>query len=738
MEKIRVASGIYWVGIPEANLYILCGCPADSVKHLMKMGLIVTKEKNGTSYETGPNAILLSDINVQNGSFANLAEFPVLQMFYRQGLIIPGHINNTGLKPMLIGIDDQVRAQSEYIFRGNYGLVSEEEIIAAGVDEDTARDMMRLKLKFAFGNIMKTEEMLDTRTVGPGKTELRDGVFIERTAFNVYRISHEDRSVTVDLNLPPGEEYHPPYTLGFHETRKEYFSVIHIGEGDGWDVNRPCMSSILMFQGKIYLLDAGPHIQHALTALGISINEIEGIIHTHCHDDHFAGLTSLVRSDHMIKYYATELVRASVVKKFTALMNTEEERFYSYFETHDLETDSWNSIDGLEVRPIFSPHPVETTIMLFRAVWEGGYKTYAHWADTVSLDVLEGMITDDRTENGVSRELFENVKRDYLIPVDIKKIDIGGGMIHGMAKDFVEDESDRIILCHIARPLTGEEKAIGSNAVFGMQDVLIPARVDYLERTAREFLRSYFPDVPEHDIEMFLNCPIESINPGSILIKNGTVNENIYLIVSGVMEYIEDRTSNAYEVSAGSIIGELSGLMSRPISGTYRAGSYVRTLRFSSEQYLEFVKANDLYDSIRRIHDTRQYLKNTFLFGEMVSYLTHNNVSKYMAANAYPAGKNLPTDAPPQLYMLLDGKLEVNSNGKVLENISPGGFFGEEKVLCTGRPVLEARAVEDSIVFHLPEEIIKTIPIVRWKMLETLERRLMAIGTQCELKRSDA
>ena len=76
MEKIKVTNGVYWVGIPEVGLYVLCGSPADSVKHLIKRGLISTVECEGKTFETGPNAILLSDVAVQNGEFANLAEFP--------------------------------------------------------------------------------------------------------------------------------------------------------------------------------------------------------------------------------------------------------------------------------------------------------------------------------------------------------------------------------------------------------------------------------------------------------------------------------------------------------------------------------------------------------------------------------------------------------------------------------------------------------------------------------------
>ena len=47
IENIFVSPGIHWLSFPEANLNVLCGCPADSVKHLMKKGLIRSIEKDG-------------------------------------------------------------------------------------------------------------------------------------------------------------------------------------------------------------------------------------------------------------------------------------------------------------------------------------------------------------------------------------------------------------------------------------------------------------------------------------------------------------------------------------------------------------------------------------------------------------------------------------------------------------------------------------------------------------------
>ncbi|HUX26653.1 MAG TPA: hypothetical protein VMV87_18795, partial [Burkholderiales bacterium] len=126
LRKIAVSTGIFWVEAPAADLRILCGCPVDSVKHLLRRGLIVSTEVNGVECETGPNAILLSDLAIQNGRACSGSEFPVLQMLYKQGMIVPDHPCNTGLRPLLIGSHAQVAAQMAYLFCGNYGLASRE------------------------------------------------------------------------------------------------------------------------------------------------------------------------------------------------------------------------------------------------------------------------------------------------------------------------------------------------------------------------------------------------------------------------------------------------------------------------------------------------------------------------------------------------------------------------------------------------------------------------------------
>ncbi len=732
IKKIKVCTGVFWVEFPDAGLRILCGCPADAVKHLMRRGLVVEEEKGGVRSESGPNAILLSEVMVQGGDFANQAEFPVLQMLYRQGMIVPGHPNNTGVKPLLIGSPEQIDAQINYIHRGNYGLVSAEEMIASGCEENWAAELMRMKLRFAFGNIRQPSELLDTREITGGDVEIRNGVTIRRRKLNIYEFTFEGQSVTVDLNLDPSEKYEPPYPLGYHHIERGYFSVIHSGEGDGWDINRPCMGSIVSFQGRLYLVDAGPNLQATLAALGIGVNELDGLFHTHAHDDHFSGLTTLMRSDHRLKYFATPLVRASVTKKLCSLLSMDENRFSSYFDIIDLESDEWNDIDGLEVKPISSPHPVETTIFVFRTFWEGGYRSYGHFADIASFDVLDNMMTEDPDVPGVSPEYVKNVKAEYHTPTTVKKLDIGGGMIQGNAKVLRGDQSEKIILSLVARVLTADEKEIGSGAPLGTIDILIPSYQTYVRRFAYRVLHSYFPSMPRHHLHTLLNNEVETLNPETILIRQGGESRHIYLILTGSVEMITADASRTNRLSAGAVVGELAGLHGLPSGETYRALSFVKALRIPVPLYVEFVRQNDLFGDISALAERREFLHDTWLLGEELSYPIQNKIAKVMKPIEIPDGEFSLEGSGGSIFSLFivrNGHLKRFINDSVVETLHKFDFFGEETALFGEKPATRIRAISDAELFEVPITYLSDIPVVRWKLFETHQKRKrMLIG----------
>ncbi|MEO5349066.1 MAG: bacteriohemerythrin [Magnetococcus sp. YQC-3] len=723
IHKIEVANGIFWVEIPAANLRILCGSPMDSVKHLMKQGLIAPTEKLGVACETGPNAILLSDRMLQNGEFANLGEFPVLQMLYKQGLMLPGHPNNTGQKPLLIGSAEQVNAQMQYIYRGNYGLVSREEMMEAGMNPAETERMMRLKLRFAFGTIRPSWDLLDMCIVDSGPVEIQHGVVIRRTAANLFELAYAGETVTVDLNLAAGEHYESAYPLGDQLLPRPYFAVVHSGGGDGWDINRPSMSSILIFKGKIYLIDAGPNLFNNLAALGIGIDEVEGIFHTHAHDDHFSGVTTLMRAGRKVKYFATRIVRASVAKKVAALLSIEEEAFKEFVEVRDLELGAWNEIDGLEVRPLFSPHPVETTIFQFRTPWEGAYVSYAHYADIISLDVLEKMVEDDPGKPGIDRAFFEQVRTDYLFPVNLKKLDVGGGLIHGVAKDFKGDKSDRIVLAHMARAMTPEEREIGSSASHGTLDVLIAGTVDFTSERAEALLQRALPMIPGQQLPLLLNNPIRVLEPNHILFQVGEIPRYVYLVLTGAAEKIDSGGRVVSRLEIGTLLGEVAVLARRAIQHTYKTAHYVRALCIPVEHYKRVIVQNHCLEHSKKISALRSFFQSTWLFSEGVSSTILGEVVQAVQVRHFKPGVSITNQDLVMLNLIKSGSVERSVAGETVGLLHSGDCFGEEEAVFERPSLCRLRSIGAVEVYQIPGERIRDIPIVRWKLFEAYMER---------------
>jgi hemerythrin len=520
---------------------------------------------------------------------------------------------------------------------------------------------------------------------------------------------------------------------------------------------------MVCFQGRTYLIDAGPGIHHSLAALGISGNEVAGIFHTHGHDDHFAGLTSLARADRRVPYFAVAPVRSSVMKKYAALTGRVEETFYRYFEPRDLVMDQWNRLDeGLEVLPVFSPHPVETTVLFFRVQEGNTWRSYAHLADISAFEVLRKMVTEDPKKNGISQRFYEGCTAKLLAPADVKKIDVGGGLIHGMAEDFAEDSSGKRYLSHFSSPLTETQKKVGTVAVFGQEDVLIKAQYDALKLEAQRILLSYFPGVPQRDVQALASFPLIRFAPGTIVQTPDIPRSHVFLVVSGIVERGDPGDeANAATLSSGSLLGEIEALRDESPHGVCRAISHVTALPIPREAWMDFLRNQRLMETMQQLRSNREFLQSTWLFGEMASFPLQNRIAGLMERRVVKEDTVLRPEGKAEVFLLADGLVTVFLGKIPIENVTPGDFFGEESVLRGTRELprgweerfarshgdhsakaainlFEARALLDSTLYAIPGEAMEDIPIVQWKLMETYERRLKNFRSEMRFEWNDA
>jgi len=733
MNKKQVLPGVWWVDIPEAGYQVLCGAPMDSIKHLGKLGFIRKVEKDGKAYELGPNVILLSDTPIQNGRFWNLAEFPVLHMLYRRGLGIPNHPENDGSKPILIGLKSQVERVLEYIQWGIYGLSSKKEMSDYGIPQEDLENLWQLKLKFAYGNIKPAHELIDTFPLEGERVVLPGNVLLQREALNRYTLQFADQSVSVDMNLPPGKDWYPSYSLDHINVETEYFSIIHCGEGNGWGPKKPCMGSIIIFRGHRYLIDAGPGIDFSLDALGIDISEIHGVFISHVHDDHFAGISTLMRGDRKIDVYLTRPVAATARFKLASLLGKPPEIVDQLMNIHYLDEDIWNDIDGLEVRPTMSPHPIETTIIFFRAIWKNGYKTYAHFADIISLKVLQKFIAG----GGLSKQIQEWVIATYAVPADIKKIDAGRGLIHGSAKDFAEDPSKRLILSHIEDTLSDDEKSIGVELPFGVVDNLIVSRGYQYHEDAAKLLKQTLPGLLEDDYKLLLNGKVQRIAPGSQVLLEGNTPKALLFIIGGTIEVAFSKNLPPLRYTAGSLVGEIEILSYQPANRTYATKNHVKAIRIPVELYHHVLNKAANLSKRHAILMRRQLLYSGKFPGDVVSYPRLDDLAEAVEEVIWERGKRIDS-SKDELYLLVSGGIEETSSGNTL--LLPEGSImsfpsvqrGTTKLLSGGSfmnlpsvlPHMELgdsptwKVVEKARVAILPGSLIREVPNLMWALIE--------------------
>ncbi len=581
---------------------------------------------------------------------------------------------------------------------------------------------------FLIGEIKSVENFIDTvELLCKEEIEVRENIKLKRTGLNQFKLSYKNETVDIDLNLPDEKGYTPPYRLGYYKTYREHFAIVHAGEGDGWDINNPCMSSVVIHNGQIYLIDAGPNVKHVLNYLGISINEVKGIFHTHTHDDHFAGLTNLIQADHKIEYYATKPVRMSVEKKLNSLVKMDNV-LETFFDVKEMKMDEYNHYDGMEVLPIFSPHPVETTMFYFRVISEFGHKTYYHMADTSRFEILENMITDNPKEPGISNEYFEKVKKDYLLKADVKKIDIGGAMIHGCAEDFYTDESDKKILSHTDRELSNEEKEIGERANFGQMDVLIPANNHSVYRFAKEYLSAYFPGVNEKEFRDILNCPIETFGPGNTILKSSGQNDFFYLSLTGTVEVIDVKKNIHQSLRAGSMIGEMSALLNKKREKTYVASSFISVLKIPAVLYRDFAQRNDLIEEIQIKRKLKGTLGNMWLFQEVASSPVINFISRNLTTIDVKEGDKITIPKDPCLCCVFKGELELKSK-RGNQKIKELDFCLEDLVIEKSLPESTTLTVKKTgKICFVPLNLFENIPAVLWKIYEHYSRNKIIIN----------
>jgi hemerythrin len=280
------------------------------------------------------------------------------------------------------------------------------------------------------------------------------------------------------------------------------------------------------------------------------------------------------------------------------------------------------------------------------------------------------------------------------------------------------------VLAHTSRQLTTAEKEIGSGAPFGTADVLIAGSQDFIWRSAFQILAAYFPDTARHELRLLINCPILACNPETILLQPNQPVDSIYLLVAGTVEMIEPGANIGGVLSAGVLLGEIAALEGVPAGRTYRASSFVQALVIPSDLYREFIRRNGLLSEVMAQAERRNFLRSTWLCGEALTETTLHHLAKGLTSHSFRAGEVVPGRSA--LAFLRAGTAELSIGDDVFEELHLGSFWGEEAALFDTPALFCVRAREPIKVYMAEPEAVRSVPVMRWKLLESYKRRMHA------------
>ena len=393
----------------------------------------------------------------------------------------------------------------------------------------------------------------------------------------------------------------------------------------------------------------------------------------------------------------------------------------------------------MEVKPLYSPHPVETTVFFFRARAGAETRTYSHLADIPSFDVL-GKLAEGRDGTGALSEAGRaTFAREALAAVNLKKIDVGGGLIHGNAIDFASDASDKILLSHGIASIPDPLKGVAMTASFGDADVLLPGgAAEYLLGVARASLAARIPGLTAAEIEPLARGPVVEVAPGAQVGGPHADGAEVYLILSGAVEETDGLSGESRRLSAGALLGVLPAQPGGLALTTCRALSAVTVLGIPAGTYREVVGRPGVAEAFRRSTAIRSFLSLCPLFKGIRSETVLNGITAAMRERRLDPDRSPEPTEKPELCILADGEVDLVVGARLVETISPGGFWGEERIVSSSPVICEPRAAGALTYFAIPAEILSSIPMVQWELQETFERRLRSFRAEFRFEWVDA
>jgi CRP-like cAMP-binding protein len=251
----------------------------------------------------------------------------------------------------------------------------------------------------------------------------------------------------------------------------------------------------------------------------------------------------------------------------------------------------------------------------------------------------------------------------------------------------------------------------------------------------------------------------EELPPGAKLFAEGdktsglfSKNDKMFLLFEGEVD-ISAGGKLLGTVKVGEIFGEMAALTQLPRSATATAKTKCRVMSIEGKHFQAGIQAKPefalmlLSIMIQRLRQTTAALRsrNAIAAGDL-SKPTSVFDKKLMAGLAaltrerepvrFAAGRNIMKegDTGALMFIVLVGSVAISIQGKAVERVGPGGFFGEMAIVDQSPRGASANAEADCELLGLNRNdllaLVKSSPAFGMSLLKALADRLVFMTSQ--------
>ncbi|MGC4117587.1 MAG: cyclic nucleotide-binding domain-containing protein [Myxococcales bacterium] len=714
---------------------ILCGFPEEVAKACFAHGKQIS-------------AWLLPDVRSKNGIVQWALEFPLYVALFVQGLF------SKGKKLNVFCHRKDFEAAVEYLHLTLLGL-TREQLKAEGVDARTAEFLVRegssLALKKPDGSVAQITDFLNPVFFDAEGVIQFGGLTLRAHGDNAWSFfTAEDRVEEFKLEVE-GEQL-PPYTRPMNTALTpvipQQLELVTLGASNGFDITGPCSNMLVQSAGHFLLVDSGPYIKQVLEASGIGLNQIEGVILTHAHEDHAVGLSALLQLGRRIKLYVTRET-AAILRRKLAILNPDvdapEGLLDAAFDLVYVAPGKDYAFLGLTLKFHYTMHSIPCVGVELSCDDRGMTRRVLITGDNNSRPAIEkaaaaGVVDAARLES--LRELFER-------QCDLVVADAGGGLIHGLTADYEANRSTNVIYVHTGK-LPEDQVHRFTLAAPGHRYTIIPenSRPTPIERDGAflALARNFDSSRPEWLHTLLDAAAPMSINRGQVVVRQNDLSRDFFVVLSGKLDVLVQagaeataagRPHKVAEIQPGEIFGEMAVIMGSPRTATVQATTPVRLLRVPGEAFRKFAQEENLGGQLQTLWAKRTDVQSVDILAPLPLSTVHE-IAKAAVKHTVEPGATLIREGSKSttVYILAAGRVQIfKGNDPVRVNgapviLHPGQLVGETAPFRSLARNASVVAVDECTVLAIRGEdfkrVVKKVPQLHYQISMVVKSRKAA------------